>query len=77
MLIVKMQVNNDPQIGEIRIVRGEAHPKLKHHYTYHYQADYAAPGDTEYNHRYIGDVLHNYNRGAFSLVQKVTKAITV
>lgn len=70
-----MDVNGRVQVAKLMIVRGDPHPKLKHHFTYHYQADYAPPGDTSYTHRYIGDVLHNYNNGAFALVNKVTKAI--
>lgn len=53
----------------MKIVRGEAHPKLRHHFYYSYQAD------DDDNHRFMGKVLHNYNSGPFALIQKVSKAI--
>lgn len=70
MLAVSLRVNNDiAAIGVMKIVRGEAHGKLRNHFWYSYQAD------DDQNHRYLGKVLHNYDNGAFALVQKVSKAI--
>jgi hypothetical protein len=70
-LVVQMSVadtNGLNQIAGISIVRGEAHGKLPHHFCYSYKANCDGK-------RYIGNVLHNYNSGAFALTQKVTKAI--
>lgn len=69
MLMVSMVVNNKREVGDIKIVRGEPHGKLPHHFYYSYQAD-----DND-NHRYLGQVLHNFNSGPYALVAKVTKAI--
>lgn len=70
MLIVNATVNNNkPLAYTMQIVRGDAHPKLRHSFYYHYQAD------DDNKHRYIGNVVHNYKHGAFALTQKVAKAI--
>jgi len=69
MLLVSINVNRQHDVANIKIVRGEAHLKLRNHFYYSYQAE------DDKNHRYIGKVLHNYNSGAFALTQRVTKAI--
>lgn len=70
MLIVNLNVNRIDDIGEIKIVRGEQHPRYKKpHYWYSYQAT------DDRGNFYKGKVLHGYDKGAFALVQKVTKAI--
>lgn len=61
MLIVSLNVNGRNIIGDIKIVRGKPHPKLRNHFYYSYQAD------DDKNHRYLGEVLHNYDAGAFAL----------
>lgn len=71
MLVVTLTINVNHEAANIKIVRGDAHGKLPHHFYYHYQAD------DDNNHRYIGNVLHNYNNGAIALVQKVTRAIVL
>lgn len=68
-LLIRLDINNKHRAGSIVIVRGDPHPKLPNHFYYKYQAD------DDNNHRYIGEVLHNYDNGAFALTQKVTKAI--
>lgn len=68
-----MTVNGRVDVAKLMIVRGDQHPKLKRSFYYHYQADYT---DMDGNkHRYLGKVIHNYDKGAFALTQKVTKAI--
>ena len=70
MLSISLRVNNEvAAIAVIKVVRGEAHSKLRNHFWYSYQAD-----DDE-NHRFLGRVLHNYDNGPFALMQKVSKAI--
>lgn len=65
-----MTVNLRHSVATIKVVRGEPHTKLRGHFWYSYEAD------DDRNHRYLGKVLHNYDNGAFALVQKVSKAIT-
>lgn len=69
MLIVRMDVNEKHQAAQIVIVRGEQHNRLPQHFWYSYQAS------DDKGNEYEGEVLHNYDSGAFALTQKVTKAV--
>lgn len=73
MLQIDMTVNGKQFVAKLMIVRGDAHPRLKRHHTYHYQADYEDMDGGK--HRYMGNVVHGYDSGAMALTQKVTKAI--
>ena len=68
-LLIRLDINNKHRAGSIVIVRGDPHPKLPNHFYYSYRADQDT-GD-----KYTGEVLHNYDNGAFALTAKVTKAI--
>lgn len=68
-LLIRMDINNSHRAASIVIVRGEPHTKLRNHFWYSYKAK----EDTAME--YHGKVLHNYYHGAFTLTQKVTKAI--
>jgi hypothetical protein len=71
MLVVDLSVHDgkgERGIGQLAIVRGKQHPKLKRAFYYHYRA--MIDGNW-----FIGDVVHTYENGAVALTQKVTKAI--
>lgn len=59
---------NERRIARATIVRTEPHPKLPNHFYY----SYVAEDETK---RFKGEVLHNYDNGAFALTQKVMKDI--
>jgi hypothetical protein len=63
-----VDVHGKNKIYSIKVVRGANHPKLPHHFYY----AYTVKVDDKV---YTGRVVHNYNRGAIALTQKVTKAI--
>ena len=69
MLIVNLSVNYRHDVAEIKIIRKTPHTKLPRHFWYSYSAK------TDMGKRYSGKVLHNYDSGAITLTNKVTKAI--
>lgn len=71
MLVIDIAVedgNGRREVGQIALVRGKPHPKLKRAYSYHYRARID-------NTEYLGSVLHSFDMGAVALAQKATKAI--
>ena len=69
MLVININVNLKHSVADIKIVRGEKHPKLPNHFYYSFVAK------DDMNSTYVGEVLHNYGNGAYALTNRVLKAI--
>ena len=62
------------RVGELKVVRGEQHPRHQRAYWYSYQAEVIYQSGKTFH--YTGTVLHSYDNGAVRLAQKILKAVS-